>query len=59
MQRLLRSIKPAVQKFEPHNRIRRAVFQFVTHIRFDQGIMVCIMLNTLTMAMEHYNMTDG
>ena len=59
MQRLLRSITPHVQKFEPHHPVRKAVFKFVTHTKFDQGIMVCIMLNTLTMAMEHYQMTDG
>jgi hypothetical protein len=57
--RSLRSIKPMVQKFEPHHPVRKAVFKFVTHTKFDQGIMLCIMLNTLTMAMEHYQMTDG
>lgn len=59
MQRLLRAIKPAVQKFEPENPIRRAVFRVITSPKFDQLIMVCILLNTLTMAMEHYRMTSG
>ena len=58
MQRLLNSIKPKVQKVKPENIFRRFFFEIVNHPKFDIVIMICIMLNTLTMMMEHYHQTS-
>jgi len=57
--RACRSIKPKVQKFEPSDRIRKLVFRVVIHAKFDLVIMIAIMLNTFTMTLEHYNMSDS
>ena len=58
MQRLLRSIKPKLKTDRPESCVRAAVYDTTIHPYFDITIMCCIMVNTLTMAMEHYEQSE-
>ncbi|XP_061173087.1 sodium channel protein para-like isoform X2 [Saccostrea echinata] len=42
----------------PSNIIMGWIFDAVTNQKFDIGIMIIIMLNMLTMALEHYNQSE-
>lgn len=42
---------------EPKNRIRKKIYDFVNHQYFDIFIMVCILLNTIIMAMRYNRMS--
>jgi hypothetical protein len=59
LNRLLEAIKPKLYEEEPYARWRAVVFHRVKHHLFDKAIMVVILLNTLSMAMEHNNQTQG
>ena len=53
MQRLLQVIRPLRYLSEPDNPARLAAFRLASHPYFDAGILVCILLNTLIMMLEH------
>ena len=58
LNRLLEAIKPKLYEESPTARWRAFVFQRVKHVKFDQTIMVVILLNTLFMALEHYGQSQ-
>lgn len=51
--RLLGILRPRLPAEEPDNCIRRVCHRVVTHSSFDSAIVICILLNTLTMACQH------
>nr|CAB3265896.1 sodium channel protein 1 brain-like [Phallusia mammillata] len=42
----------------PTNRVQLQVFHLVTNSRFELGVFVLIVLNMITLSMEHYQMND-
>ena len=57
-QKLIAAVQPKVRLVKPRNVVRRACFVTVKHAWFDPVIMTAILLNTLTMMMQHYDMSD-
>ena len=55
LQRLLFAIKPRLHVKEPHNPVLRVMFKLARHPWLEGFIMLCIVLNTLTMMMEHWH----
>jgi large-conductance mechanosensitive channel len=55
----LMQMKPKKRLRRPDNIFRQWVFKFVTWKWFDIGIMVCIILNCIVMALDWYNIPQG
>ncbi len=59
LNRLLEAIKPKLYEEPPEARWRTVVFNFVKAPWFDQVIMGIIVMNTLSMAMEHHGQSHA
>ena len=59
LNRLLEAIKPKLYEEPPEARWRTVVFNFVKTPWFDQVIMGIIVMNTLSMAMEHHGQSHA
>ena len=53
LQRVLQAVRPRLYASKPEDPVRGAAYAVVTHKYTDSGIMGCIIVNTLLMAMEH------
>ncbi len=56
-ERRIKSMKLVSDDPIPHGQYRRKLYDIVKHPKFDPFIMLCIILNCITMAMEYHGMS--